>query len=378
MTYLLIDDLANKGWKSILEKAIIKESNRLDIAVNYSQAVEKVKREWDIIFLDMRLTEFDHNVQKVEDYSGFKLLKEIKKDFSSINFCTPIILITASNKIWNVNAFQENGIDGYYIKEHPDYQFNKLASKNNLESLQNNFKTLIVKGKLRREIWNLCNSIIEKLNSHIYFKTQEKHNSNIKERIIDKIKLGYAQLFQTQTTLEKDLLISYNESLSFIIFWSILEEISKGFTKINETWSTRYERNSNWKFKNGEYFIFFENNELQLNFGKADNKEYVKKGFKFAESSNEYNRYTKNSVVNLSDQIYSLLSSYSKNDGEYRNYWQQFKPLNKYRNETDFIHGSVNNILNKKLLEKETIEELYNKNVEILQFIDMILNLKVK
>lgn len=378
MRYLLIDDLANYGWKSILEKAIIKENNSLDIAVNYSQAIEKIKRKWDIIFLDMRLTESDHNVQKIENYSGFKLLKEIKKEFSSINFCTPVILITASNKIWNVNAFQENGIDGYYIKEHPDYQFNKDASKNNLENLQNNFKALIVKGGQRREIWNLCNSIIEKLNNHIYFKTQEKRCVNIKKRIIDKIKLGYAQLFQNQTALEKHTLLSYNESLSFIIFWSILEETSKGFTKINETWNSRYERNSNWKFNNGEYFILLENNELNLNFGKADNGDYVKKVFKFPESSIDYKKYINNTVVNLSDQIYSLLSSYSINDVEYKKLWQKFKPLNRYRNETDFIHGSVINILQKKLLEDEIIKEAYNKNIELLNFIEIIFNLKVK
>ncbi len=377
MRYLLIDDLANNGWKSILEKAIIKENNSLDIAVNYSQAIEKIKNEWDIIFLDMRLTESDHNVQQIENYSGFKLLKEIKKEFSSINFSTPVILITASNKIWNIDAFQENGIDGYYIKEHPDYQFSKQASKNNLENLQNNFKTLIVKGRRRRVIWSLCNSIIEKLNNHTYFKTQEKQYVNIKKRIIDKIKLGYAQLFQNQTALEKHILLSYNESLSFIVFWSILEEISKGFTKINETWNHRYERNSNWKFNNGEYFIIVENNELKLNFGKNGNGDYVKKDFKFPESSTEYKKYINNSVVNLSDQIYSLLASYSKNDDEYKELWQKFKPLNRYRNETDFIHGSVINILQKKLLEEETIKEAYDKNKELLKFIEMVLNLKV-
>jgi CheY-like chemotaxis protein len=378
MNYLLIDDLANNGWTSILEKAVIKENNSLDVAVNYSQAVEKLKREWNIIFLDMRLTELDHNVQKIEDYSGFKILKEIRKEFNSINFCTPIILITASNKIWNVNAFQENGIDGYYIKEHPDNQFDKLTSQKNLNNLQDSFKSLILKGRQRREIWNICNSIIEKVSDHTYFKTQEKHYVNIRKRIIDKIKLGYAQLFQTQTTLEKQILLSYNESLSFIIFWSILEEISKGFTKINETWNTLYERNSNWKFNNGDYFIFLENNELQLNFGKEDNGDYVKKVFKFPEYSYEFKKYTKNSPVSLSDQIYSLLSSYSINNGEYRKLWQKFKPLNRYRNETDFIHGSVINILQKKLLEEDAIKEAYEMNVKILKFIDMILNINVK
>jgi CheY-like chemotaxis protein len=377
MRYLLIDDLANNGWKSILEKAIIQENNSLDIAVNYSQAIEKINYQWDIIFLDMRLTDLDHNVQKIEDYGGFKVLKEIKKDFSSINFCTPIILITASNKIWNVNAFQQNGIDGFYIKEHPDYQFDKMASKNNLENLQNTFKALIIRGRQRREIWTLCDSVINKLNNNSYFKTQEEPYVNIRNRIIDKIKLGYAQLFQSQTELEKNILLSYNESLSFIIFWSILEEISKGFTKINETWNSRYERNSNWKFNNGEYFLKYEDYNLKLNFNKNANGAYVKGEFSFSESTKEYYKYYGDLPINLSDQIYSLLAAYSTDNAMYKKLWLEFKPLNRYRNETDFIHGSIPNILNNKLLQIEAIDAAYDKNIQILKFIETILCLNV-
>lgn len=377
MRYLLIDDLANDGWRSIIEKAVVRENNSLEVAINYVQAIDKIKGEWDIIFLDMRLTEEDHNMQQIVDYSGFKLLKEIRKGFNSINFCTPVILITASNKIWNINTFRENGIDGYYIKEHPDLQFSKQTSRENLEKLQKTFSDLIIIGIKRREIWNLCDSIIKKLVNHKYFKTQDKRQLNIKDRIIDKIKLGYAQLFQDQTILEKNILLVYNESLSFIIFWSILEEISKGFTKINETWNGKYERISNWKFNNGEYFILFENTELKLNFQKRDNGEYFSGTFTYLDPSNEYKKYSGGFPINLSDQIYSLLAAYSNDEKIYKKLWLEFKPLNKYRNEIDFIHGSVINILSKKLFEKEAINVAYTKNIDVLKFIDTILSINV-
>jgi CheY-like chemotaxis protein len=370
--------MAHHGWKSILEMAVIKESNCLDVAVNYEEAVEKIKSVWDIIFLDMRFSESDFSVDNFNNYSGFRLLKEIRKNFDSINFCTPIILITASNKIWNIDAFQENGIDGFYIKEHPDYRFDKQTSRNNLENLQNVFKTLIIKGQNKREVWTLCNSIIQKVHASSYFKTQEKTYVNIKNRIIDKIKLGYYQLFQNQTILEKDILLSYNESLSFIIFWSILEEISKGFTKISETWDSKFERNSNWKFKNGDYFILFENNEIRINYGKNDNGDYIKKSFVFSVESSEYKKYSKSSIINLSDQIYSLLSAYSKNNDEFRQISNQFKALNRYRNETDFIHGSVINILTKDLLSHHAVKLAFLKNIELLKFLDTILNFNTK
>lgn len=375
MRYLLIDDLANEGWKDIIEKAVIKDDNRLEVAITYNEAIEKIKFEWDIIFLDMRLTEGDHNIQNIVDYSGFKILKEIKKEFKSINFSTPVILVTASNKIWNLNTFRENGIDGYYIKENPDFKFDKKTSRENLENLQSSFSNLILDSSKRKEIWSLCNSILNKLSTHKYFSTQDKKYVNIKDRIIDKIKLGYAQLFQQQTILEKSILLAYNESMSFIIFWSILEEISKGFTKINETWDGRYERRPNWKFNNGEYFTQFENNELKVNFKKNDKGEYIKGVFNFSESSNEYKKYSGDLPINLSDQIYSLLAAYSNDNTIYKKYWLEFKQINRYRNETDFIHSSVINIFSKKLIQKEAISEAYNKNIEVLKFIETILNI---
>jgi len=377
MRYLLIDDLANEGWKDLIEKAVIKEANSLEVAITYDEAIEKIKFEWDFIFLDMRLTENDHNTQNIFDYSGFKILKEIKKEFKSINFSTPVILVTASNKIWNLNTFRENGIDGYYIKESPDLKFDKKTSRENLENLQSSFSNLILVGRKRKEIWNLCDSILNKLITHKYFNTQDKKYVNIKDRIIDKIKLGYAQLFQQQTILEKDILLAYNESMSFIIFWSILEEISKGFTKINETWNDRYERRPNWKFNNGEYLTQFENNELKLNFKKNDKGEYIKGVFNFPESTYEYKKYSGDLPINLSDQIYSLLAAYSNDNSIYKSYWLAFKQINRYRNETDFIHGSVINIFSKKLIQKEAIIEAYNKNIEVLKFIESILNIKL-
>ena len=265
-----------------------------------------------------------------------------------------------------------------YRKESPDYRFDKQTSRNNLENLQNVFKTLIIKGQNKREVWTLCNSIIQKVHASSYFKTQEKTYVNIKNRIIDKIKLGYYQLFQNQTILEKDILLSYNESLSFIIFWSILEEISKGFTKISETWDSKFERNSNWKFKNGDYFILFENNEIRINYGKNDNGDYIKKSFVFSVESSEYKKYSKSSIINLSDQIYSLLSAYSKNNDEFRQISNQFKALNRYRNETDFIHGSVINILTKDLLSHHAVKLAFLKNIELLKFLDTILNFNTK
>jgi hypothetical protein len=104
-------------------------------------------------------------------------------------------------------------------------------------------------------------------------------------------------------------LLSYNESLSFIIFWSILEEISKGYTKVSDTWDSKFERSLNWKFKNGEYFILFDNNEMFINFGRNDNGDYIKKSFVFSDESIEFKKYSKNSIINLSDLNFNSVTT---------------------------------------------------------------------
>ncbi|WP_454938974.1 response regulator [Capnocytophaga gingivalis] len=119
MKILLIDDLALRGWKQVLEKAVTQTS--IDVVENIEKAKEKLKEKYDLIFLDMRLGEEDHKKTDVKEFGGFKLLKEIKSDFRNTNFSTPIILITASNKIWNIDKFKEYGVDFCYIKEHPNY-----------------------------------------------------------------------------------------------------------------------------------------------------------------------------------------------------------------------------------------------------------------
>lgn len=378
MKYLLIDDLAESGWKTILEKAVIKEEGSLDFATSFDAAVGKIKNVWNVIFLDLRLSEHDHNVTSIEHYTGFKILKEIRRGFNEINFCTPIILITASNKIWNIEALRDNGIDGFYIKEHPDYRFDKKMSRQNLENLQASFLDLKMIGFKRREIWELCNSINSKLVDHTYFKTQDKKYSNIKERIISKIKLGYLQLFKQQTNIEKSIFRSYNESFSFITFWSILEEITKGFSDISETWDSSYKRHTNWKFRNTEYFIERNGDEMILNYSR-DTFDSYKKGLTYYDSfANESKKYSGDLPINLSEQVYSLLAAYSADDASFQKLCNSFRPLNKFRNDNDFIHSSVLNIVTKKLITESSIENAYKKNKEILTFIKTILDLEVK
>ncbi|MBM3453972.1 MAG: response regulator [Bacteroidetes bacterium] len=365
MKYLIIDDLAHSGWQGILEKAIIKSEGELDSATNYNEAIEKIQNKYDIIFLDVRLTEEDHKVKNIYEYSGFKILEIIKKEFKSINFSTPIILITASNKIWNINLFIDHGVDAYYIKEHPDHYVSNESSRENLINFQSKFIDLIETSKKKNQIWELCNQIIEKLDLHQYFKNKNDKYYNVKLRIIDKLLLGYSILFQPSSEVSREILLSNNETLSFIVFFSILEEITKGFTKITDTWNDKYERQGNWKFRNNEYLIEIDHksNSFTLNFYKK------KKHQKF-----DIDKLPDFNVIGLSDQIYSLLFAYNA----MKELEEHFREVNKYRNGVDYIHSSVNNIFNKKLIPHDELDKSFEMNIEILSLIKKILEIKIK
>ncbi|GEM51956.1 hypothetical protein EB1_17460 [Empedobacter brevis NBRC 14943 = ATCC 43319] len=365
MKILLIDDLSDKGWKSILELAVTKEKGSIDSASTIEDAYLKLNNKYDLIFLDMRLSEEDHKVKNVEDYSGFTLLKHIKKEFASINFSTPIILFTASTKIWNIDKFKEYGVDSFYIKEHPDHIYSKDFSKENLKNLQKSFIKLMETNKRRYLIWSKCIEIIDLLDTHKYFKIEDKRLQNVKQRILDKLKLGYGLLFSNQNYMEKKIFQYDKESISFIIYFSILEEISKAYTDISFTWDQRYRRSTNWKFKNGEYFIeYIENDICKVNFkNKSESIDFETSEF----------IYFENRLIPLSDQIYSLIYAYTKEKDYYL--ISDFKKLNEFRNKSDYTHSDVQCIFTLNLITNIKTNNSFQKIFEMLEFINSILKL---
>lgn len=363
---ILIDDLSNQGWKSVLTKSIVKNSGKLDAFTTYDLALKRIETKADLIFLDVRLTEEDHFKNVISELTGFKILQKIKEDFCSPNFSTPIILLTASNKIWIIEEFKQYGIDSFYIKEHPDFGFTKEYSRENFERLQSNFLFLIEKGAKRYEVWYEIKQIIDKLNLHKYFHESSGY-SNIKNRIIDKLKLGYANLFSEQNLIEIKTLKKDNESIAFIIFWSIFEEIVKGFSEKNNWDKTNnYEFSGQWRFRNNNSFISREQNILTITpfYDKVTRKE-IEKTYELSEF--EENNYTKG-FLNLSEQVYALLYLYGIKERK------KFQNLNDFRNEIDYIHSSVKTIYKDSLTSQENQKITYDYIKTTLGLISTILN----
>lgn len=240
---LLIDDEADKGWSDVLSKIFVGADFQFIAKNNFEQfrveAENKIQLEdWDLILLDLRLNPTEEEKSefiaegKIENYSGTKLLQQIKIK----NKGTQVIIFTASNKAWNMKALLDLGADGYFIKESPDVGFSNDFSKENIDNFLLTAKSCLDKSYLqdiyRRKI------IIE-----IQLKAKKGISTDY-DYFLEDIK--------TQIDISYDLLYLANDvhgfAYSFFSLYKVLEAIGK--KKVEDrhiTSSTNYK----WNVVNG-------------------------------------------------------------------------------------------------------------------------------
>lgn len=376
MKVILIDDEANNGWREIVEKVLFNNAP-IEVALNAEEAKEKLNQSsYDLILLDLRFGEVDHANTRVEYFGGYTILKQyVRNSFDSLNFSTPVILFTASNKAWNIFEMLENGVDEFYIKEHPDTAMDLDFSRQNYKRLKTAVPELIAIGIRRKEVWNKILSIINYTKMNI-------DNSNIKIRIEEKLKIGYGLLFRNPTKVENELLLFNNEINAFIVFWSILEEIAKDSFKDNWIMAGSDEgkmHDNKWILRNGRRFV----EDLRvINYGEISGVvkvglqwdkvkgRYLAQDTELSPSDRNVPFYT--GKLGLALQMYAVLLL-GKN-------WPAekaaglLKPLNEYRNEIDFIHSSVTAIFTKQLAASQNDQNAYGKCIEVLNFIEEVVS----
>lgn len=121
---LLVDDNAERGWKSAFESILVVDIKSAAPDVSYKGNVDGVfsllradlvqlkSAKRPLIILDLRLFGEDGRIS-VEETSGCALLRRIRKEFSKI----PILISTASNKAHSFHALVKEGADAYWVKE---------------------------------------------------------------------------------------------------------------------------------------------------------------------------------------------------------------------------------------------------------------------
>ena len=132
--YLLIDDNHDKGWSSVFDAifqqvdtqlGIVAYQNIAQINENITIAITEIiaeieDKKYQGVLLDLRLTNEDDKPDKgnteILNFSGGKILKALKDKYPFL----PVIMVTASNKAWNMQQLLDAGADGYFIKEDPE------------------------------------------------------------------------------------------------------------------------------------------------------------------------------------------------------------------------------------------------------------------
>ncbi len=185
---LFIDDEWDKGWsenlKHIFEKNedILFESFEYDykdksnfnliVQLMHKKLKEQISKS-DIIILDLRLLEADHENNDIESYSGIKILQKIHE----INGGIQVIMLTATSKSTILEKLYEYKILGYIKKEHPDDT--SITTPENI----NKFVDLVDKGldkKYLKVVWNIQKIILEQT---FFQQTQKTLRNELKANV---------------------------------------------------------------------------------------------------------------------------------------------------------------------------------------------------
>jgi CheY-like chemotaxis protein len=172
---LLIDDEWNKGWSDVLKNALQKDGLDFDtfeydfkdksnynliVQLNHKELKKQVEKS-DVIVLDLRLLESDHENEDIDSYTGIKILQKIHE----INAGIQVIMLTATSKSTILEKLYEKKILGYIKKEHPEDK--------NIDTVENinKFIKLVDKGlkrKYLKEVFNIQKSIRDILSNDIF------------------------------------------------------------------------------------------------------------------------------------------------------------------------------------------------------------------
>ena len=219
---LYIDDEWNKGWNVVLNNFISispnLENNFGAFEYDFKDKSEdiiikdcenKIKdSDPAIVILDLRLADSDFETnKKTSNLTGFKILKIIKKMNPGIR----VIIFTASNKVWNLIELQNEGADGFVLKESPELGVNKNYTKTSVEK----FALLIqdqLKYQFQKELFIKCKEIKRNL-----LQTNTEENENYKKLIntlVKQIDIIYSSInlinLKKEITLDIVFLACYN------------------------------------------------------------------------------------------------------------------------------------------------------------------------
>jgi len=203
---LLIDDEADKGWSDVLKKWFIGLSS-FDVINKEISCYDDISNDikskidadyYDLYLLDLRLlgTKEDE-IYSANEFSGMKILKEIKNK----NQGNQVVILTASNKAWNMKALLDAGADGYYIKESPELKLPMSFSKANFQAFKDAVEISLNSGYKKQTFRKIAGllSIIMESNISEFTKNELEYvlNQSSKQILSAKNSLDFAYAYMT-------------------------------------------------------------------------------------------------------------------------------------------------------------------------------------
>lgn len=157
-TVLYIDDELEKGWDIILKKIrnpktvkfLGSDFKNLTADKIIETTIEYIKaNNPDVVLLDFRLHDDDFETTNPQNVTGYKILDWIKKEY---NQGIQVIILSATNKIWNLLDLQQIGADGFILKESPELSVEADFSINALNKLYSEIENALPKAKFLKSV----------------------------------------------------------------------------------------------------------------------------------------------------------------------------------------------------------------------------------
>ncbi len=256
---LYIDDEVNKGWDAIFRQICsnitynsigsdFKEMTSCTIIDSASQKVQEFNP--DVVILDYRLHDDDFENTNPQEITGYKILKGIKE----INEGIQVIILSATNKIWNLMELQKAGADGFILKESPELSIDRDFSKNTFTNTYRTINEALAKKYLKTIYTAWKESIQTTRNSDEKFISESNVTLKTAWQLINSehLDMGYLTIYQNIENYASKLYQTGDDQDS-IDETTVIDKSGEN----KNIWKLKYIKDE----RNGDYFNF--NNQEQ-------------------------------------------------------------------------------------------------------------------
>jgi CheY-like chemotaxis protein len=235
---LYIDDEKDKGWHELFSVLLDNTlTNKVEKFESFgseffqygkddivSQSVSKAK-DFDLVILDFRLTEDDYYETLPKNITGYKILEGIK----TINQGIQVVIFSATNKVWNLQALQDVGADGFIIKESPENSADRNFTYESLKNLTSTINLCLYRSSYLKKIFEVISDIKIYFNSNQNLVFDEESNQMVQyysEYQLDVMNQLEIAFFLLDRTNVNDNIKKTNQNLinhAFTSLYKILE-----------------------------------------------------------------------------------------------------------------------------------------------------------